>query len=222
MKRSCLVLLLQIVLAVPLVSCRRPFSIGTMPSSSRRTTTSTAFVPSGRNTILQHSSSNHATIRTVATHLTAIHPPSSFNDIMNSNILLSAADINDAITTTSADLSEIQQLSPTTTIIVFIIGIIPFIWATYEFWRRIAVGASFGTGKDSVVIPSPFDDESDDKNNLIAIGEDNNPNSSRGRQTLDRGALVVAYVLFAVAGGSVAIAVASVIMGPTQPPMTSM
>jgi len=77
------------------------------------------------------------------------------------------------------------------------------------------VGASFGTGKDSVVIPSPFDDETDD--NLIAIGEDNNPTSSRGRQTLDRGALAVAYVLFAVAGGSVAIAVASVMMGPTQP-----
>jgi hypothetical protein len=34
--------------------------------------------------------------------------------------------------------------SPTTTWFVFIV--IPFIWATIEFWRRIAVGASFGTG----------------------------------------------------------------------------
>ena len=25
-------------------------------------------------------------------------------------------------------------------------------WATIEFWRRIAVGESFGTGKDSVII----------------------------------------------------------------------
>ena len=106
------------------------------------------------------------------------------------------------------------------TIIVFIIGIIPFIWATYEFWRRIAVGATFGTGKDSVVIPSPFDkDEDENENDLIMIGEDNNPSSSRGRQTLDRGALTVAYILFAIAGGSVAIAVASVVMGPQPNPL---
>lgn len=112
----------------------------------------------------------------------------------------------------------IEQLSPTTTLIVFIIGIIPFIWATIEFWRRIAVGASFGTTADSVVIPSPFDndDSSGEGNNdkLITIGEDNNPMSSRGRQTLDRGALTVAYVLFGVAAFTVGIAVASVVMGP--------
>ncbi|KAL3776668.1 hypothetical protein ACHAW5_008699 [Stephanodiscus triporus] len=110
--------------------------------------------------------------------------------------------------------SQIEQLSTTTNIIVFVIGIIPFLWATYEFWRRIAVGASFGTGSDSVIIPSPFEDDDD----VIMIGEDDNPNSSRGRRTLDRGALTVAYILFAVAGGSIAIAVASVVMSP-QPPM---
>lgn len=110
------------------------------------------------------------------------------------------------------DNLQIEQLSSTTTIAVFIIGVIPFIWATYEFWRRIAVGASFGTGSDSVVIPSPFDEGDDD---LIAIGEDGDPRSSRGRRTLDRGALTVAYVLFAAAGGSVAIAIASVLMGPS-------
>lgn len=75
------------------------------------------------------------------------------------------------------------------------------------------MGASFGTGSDSVVIPSPFDDD------MISIGEDGNPLSSRGRQTLDRGALTVAYILFAVAGGSVAIAIASVVMGPQAPPI---
>jgi hypothetical protein len=111
---------------------------------------------------------------------------------------------------------QIEQLSPTTTIIVFLIGIIPFLWATYEFWRRIAVGASFGTGSDSVIIPSPFAEDVND--DLITIGEDNNPNSSRGRRTLDKGALTVAYVLFTVAGGSVAIAIASVLMSP-QPPL---
>ena len=112
---------------------------------------------------------------------------------------------------------QIEQLSPTTTLIVFIIGIIPFIWATIEFWRRIAVGASFGTGSDSVVIPSPFDNNNEeDDDGLISIGEDGNPLSSRGRRTLDRGALGVAYVLFGVAAFSVGIAVASVIMGPNE------
>lgn len=105
---------------------------------------------------------------------------------------------------------QAEQLDSTTTIIVFIIGIIPFLWATVEFWRRIAVGASFGTGSDSVVIPRPSDD-------LVTIGEDGNPLSSRGRQTLDRGALTVAYVLFAIAAGSVGIAIASVVMTPPMP-----
>ena len=113
---------------------------------------------------------------------------------------------------------QIEPLSPTANVIVFIIGIIPFIWATYEFWRRIAVGASFGTGKDSVIIPSPFSSDRIGDGGKIMIGEDNNPNSSRGRQTLDRGALTVAYVLFAIAGGSIAIALASVVMSPQQPP----
>jgi hypothetical protein len=36
--------------------------------------------------------------------------------------------------------------------VVFVIGMIPFVWATIEFWRRIAVGEPFGTGKDSVII----------------------------------------------------------------------
>ena len=103
--------------------------------------------------------------------------------------------------------TQIEQLSPETTVAVFIIGVIPFIWATIEFWRRIAVGASFGTGSDAVIIPRPDDD-------FITIGEDGNPESSRGRRTLDKGALTVAYVLFAVAAGSVGIALASVFMGP--------
>jgi len=145
--------------------------------------------------------------------LMAIDPSSSFSDV--SSIFLSADATAIAETAPVADNLQIEQLDPTTTVVVFIIGIIPFIWATIEFWRRIAVGASFGTGKDSVVIPSPFSETDDD--GLISIGEDGNPLSSRGRQTLDRGALIVAYVLFAIAGGSVAIAIASVVMGPVPP-----
>lgn len=150
----------------------------------------------------------------------ALDPTASFDNNLG-NFLLAASDISPPISA-SAEIAEvrdnlqIEQLSPTTTLIVFIIGIIPFLWATYEFWRRIAVGASFGTGKDSVVIPSPFEEEG---SNLITIGEDNNPSSSRGRRTLDRGALTVAYILFAVAGGSVAIAIASVVMSPQATPL---
>ncbi|CAH0370936.1 unnamed protein product [Pelagomonas calceolata] len=78
---------------------------------------------------------------------------------------------------------------------VFVIGCIPFLWATWEFWRRIAVGASFGTGKDAVVFDTG-DDADDDQ--IRRFG---------GRRVLGKGALAVAYVLFAAAGGSVLLAV---------------
>jgi len=98
----------------------------------------------------------------------------------------------------------IEGLSPTANIIVFIIGLIPFIWATYEFWSRIAVGASFGTGADSIQIrPSG-----------TTIGQDGDPLKSRGQQVLGDDALAVAYFLFAVAIASVSIAVYSVVSSP--------
>jgi hypothetical protein len=136
-----------------------------------------------------------------------------YDFISKTNFRLKASDPTTGVSEQLQDNLQIEQLSTTTNILVFIIGIIPFLWATYEFWRRIAVGASFGTGSDSVIIPSPFADDDD----MIIIGEDNNPNSSRGRRTLDRGALTVAYVLFAVAAGSVAIAVGSVVTSPQAP-----
>ena len=146
----------------------------------------------GRNSILYRPSSTSltaavdpATVSTITTLLLSYEESQSIDQLQN---------------------TQIEQLSATTTLFVFIIGIIPFIWATIEFWRRIAFGESFGTGKDSVIIPRPGDE--------ITIGEDGNPESSRGRRTLDRGALTVAYVLFAVAAGSVGIAIASVVMGP--------
>ena len=46
---------------------------------------------------------------------------------------------------------EPRGITPEDTVI-FIIGCVPFVWAGIEFWRRIAVGESFGTGRDSVVI----------------------------------------------------------------------
>jgi hypothetical protein len=78
---------------------------------------------------------------------------------------------------------------------VFVIGCIPFVWATWEFWRRIAVGASFGTGKDAIVFST---EEDPDEDQMRRFG---------GRRVLGNGALAVAYVLFAAAGGSVLLAV---------------
>jgi len=153
---------------------------------------------------------NHPTIKSrtpsdhhiFGTKLMAIEPSSLH--VAFSNTLLS---YEETITQQSLSMQDasIEQLSPTTTLIVFIIGLVPFLWATYEFWRRIAFGEPFGTGSDSVIIPSP---------DQAFIGEDGNTKSSRGRRTLDKSALTVAYVLFAVAASSVIVAVASVVMGP--------
>jgi len=198
----------------------------------RRSNVNTAFVPSSSSPI--SSAPRRSTMKTITRQsslgnkkvlqpraMMMLHPSSSLLDstslIATNTIALQSAQLTDAIdSTTTTAAVQIEQQDPTTTIVIFIIGIIPFIWATFEFWRRIAVGASFGTTSDSVVIPSPFDNDSD-KNDMITIGEDGNPMSSRGRRTLDRGALTVAYVLFAIAAGSVGLAVASVVMGPTNP-----
>jgi hypothetical protein len=83
---------------------------------------------------------------------------------------------------------------------IFVAGLIPFGWAAVEFWRRIAVGQPFGTGTDSVY-----------------IGRDNAPSESRGRRVLDRGAFLVAYVLFGIAAAAMCITLFSVVTSP--PPM---
>lgn len=110
---------------------------------------------------------------------------------------------NEITDVVSAPSAAIEPMNDTLNVIVFIIGIIPFAWATVEFWRRIAVGESFGTGSDSVVIPNP-----------TTIGEDNNPESSRGRRVLGTDALVTAYILFALAGGTIALVLYAVLSSP--------
>jgi len=136
----------------------------------------------------------------------------------------STADFEDISTLPIPPLptTAVEGLSPTTITIVFALGLIPFIWATYEFWSRIAVGASFGTGADSVIIrPGAGSTDSDGDGGVggggTSIGEDGNPSKSRGRKVLGDDALVVAYVLFAVAIGSVGIAVYSVVSSPLPP-----
>jgi len=96
----------------------------------------------------------------------------------------------------------------TTDIAVFIAGIIPFAWATVEFWRRIAVGASFGTGADSVVIDPNLE--------VVTIGEDGAPLSSRGRRVLGKGALAAAYLLFGIAIAVLGLTAVSVLSAPTD------
>ena len=140
-------------------------------------------------------------------------PMMSFLDTSTSSLI--ATTLDSTIQQPPPQMDEapiiIEQLSPTTTLIVFIIGIIPFIWATIEFWRRIAVGLPFGTGKDSILIRPEQSSSSSESENVVTIGEDNNPRSSRGRQVLGKGAIVVAYILFGVAAFSVGIAVFSVV-----------
>jgi hypothetical protein len=90
-------------------------------------------------------------------------------------------------------------LSKNSIVAIFVVGLIPFAVATVEFWRRIAVGDSFGTGSESVV---------------FSIGEDDAPLSSRGQRVLGKDALVTAYILFAVAAAVLALVVFAVLTSP--------
>lgn len=102
------------------------------------------------------------------------------------------------------DADLVAGLDATTTIAVFVVGLIPFVVATIEFWRRIAFGESFGTGTDSVV-----------------IGQDGNRASSRGRRILGKDALVTAGVLFAAAAGVLGVVVYAVVTSEPPPPPTT-
>lgn len=97
---------------------------------------------------------------------------------------------------------------------IFVAGLFPFLWATWEFWRRIAVGAPFGTGRDSIRIPSPWasKDDNDNKDDDIreALDMDDVTSPKPRRRMLDRGSLITAYVLFAVAGAALALTIYSV------------
>ena len=117
---------------------------------------------------------------------------------VSSSMDSSSGSFNSSSSSSNFALDSDLHMSDT---LVFIAGIIPFAWATVEFWRRIAVGESFGTGKDSVVI----------------IGEDDVPQSSRGRRTLGKGALVAAYILFGIAIGVLGLTFASILNSPPEP-----
>ena len=88
-----------------------------------------------------------------------------------------------AVATTAIEITP-RGITPEDTI-VFILGCVPFLWATIEFWRRIAVGESFGTGKDSVII----NDTSGNRKKPL-------------QRVLGQDAITAAYILFALAGAS--------------------
>lgn len=94
----------------------------------------------------------------------------------------------------------LESFTKNTDFWVFLVGIFPFAWATVEFWRRIAFGEPFGTGSDSVV-----------------IGMDDSPMDSRGRRVLGRGALITAYVLFALAFSTIGIVIYSIVSSDAPP-----
>jgi hypothetical protein len=115
----------------------------------------------------------------VSTHAFVIHPtavrqllggqmmPSSSLKMMDALESSSLVDMASAAATTIIPPSDLSLRN--VNVWIFLAGIFPFAWATVEFWRRIAVGEPFGTGKDSV--------------RIVSIGKDDVPTQSRGRQS---------------------------------------
>lgn len=73
---------------------------------------------------------------------------------------------------------------------IFVLGMIPFVWASFEFWRRIAVDEPFGTTRDAVRI------------------RDTDEPSSDTRRVLGKGAIITARLLFAAVFATLALVAA--------------
>ena len=112
------------------------------------------------------------------------------------SLLADAINNRDATTAAAAALAQQPPTLTTTTpyqprgitpedTLVFALGCAPFLWATVEFWRRIAVGDPFGTGRDSVVI----NDSSG--NRPVPV-----------RRVLGKDAIIAARILFTLAAAS--------------------
>mmetsp|Transcript_70890 Transcript_70890/g.132606 ORF Transcript_70890/g.132606 Transcript_70890/m.132606 type:complete len:199 (+) Transcript_70890:52-648(+) len=106
--------------------------------------------------------------------------------------------------------------------VVFLGMCVPFLYAAFEFWRRIAFGQSFGTGDEVVVFPKGLREEVADgleegkrarpigKAGKVTIGMDADTN--RGRVELGTDALIFAYILMFLAAGVVLVSLAA--LGP--------
>ena len=88
-------------------------------------------------------------------------------------------------------------------VVVFAVGLVPFVWAGIEFQRRVLSGESFGTGKTGRV--------------KFKRGIDREETADGGARVLGDGALALAYILFAIAIGVVTISLASVMSEFTGP-----
>ena len=160
--------------------------------------------------------------RTQVRPVLAALPPPTLEEIVDDPLMTTTRTALDFTTETTtmtttttpsfAD-SDVLQLSPEVTVAIFVIGLIPFAVATIEFWRRIAVGEPFGTGRDSVIIPGADSTNTTTMTTTTTtfIGKDNAPQSSRGRRILGKDALIAAYFLFAVAAAVLALVMVSVL-----------
>mmetsp|Transcript_2376 Transcript_2376/g.6339 ORF Transcript_2376/g.6339 Transcript_2376/m.6339 type:complete len:128 (+) Transcript_2376:195-578(+) len=108
---------------------------------------------------------------------------------------------------------------------VFVVGTVPFLWATVEFWTRIAKGKPFGTGKDSVVFDTGREDWAQedaargmDANKDGAVAAEQRGTAEDGakqgrrpgaQRILTKGALRLAYFLMLMAAASGALVVVS-------------
>lgn len=159
------------------------------------------------------------TERVRPTAATAIHrqPPSwnhhasSWDSIKQSSTITTTTSTNTQRSMMTL-LSEASAAAAPTTAVsifqnsdtwVFLAGVFPFAWAAVEFWRRVMRGESFGTGSDSIV--------------FTIIGKDDAPTESRGRRVLGTGALITAYVLFAIAFGTIGVVLYSVLSSAPPP-----
>jgi hypothetical protein len=113
----------------------------------------------------------------------------------------------------SASASASAALSPASNAAVFLAGLAPFVIATVEFWRRVALGLPFGTGN-----PGRGNDQATSSSIVITIGDDRDRKLSRGRRVLGRGAVIVALVLFASAAAVLGLVAASLL---TSSPMSA-
>lgn len=118
---------------------------------------------------------------------------------------------------TNVDLTPITEGDLLLNTVVFIASSVPFLYAAWEFWRRIAFGQPFGTGTDPVVFPKPGEEDPLiikeapsrtvgplGKDGKLTIGMDADTN--RGRRVLGQDALLFAYLLMFLAAASVAVA----------------
>ncbi|KAL7578690.1 hypothetical protein ACA910_009828 [Epithemia clementina (nom. ined.)] len=133
--------------------------------------------------------------RATVTNVAALPPLQESIQAMSTSPLVLLASFPDVVASSSDTLDRsvdpallaAPQLSPEAAVGIFLVGLLPFAVATVEFWRRIAVGASFGTGSDSVMFP---------QNNVTTIGQDNAPaieprSAQIGTRRLDHGICAV-------------------------------